>query len=64
MTEEEERANMNKMLKDKYSLHNELVRGNGEKDLGDIKSQIENLLENLRFNNGRSLKEELLKMRR
>ena len=45
------------MLKDKYSLPNELQRGGGDRDMKDVQSQILNLLENLRFKDGRSLRE-------
>jgi transcriptional regulator of heat shock response len=55
---------MNKMLKDKYSLPNELMRGNGQQDLEVINNGVRNLLENLRFNDGRSLKELLEEMKR
>lgn len=48
---------MNKMLKDKYSLMNELKKAKGDVDLIDIKTNLMNMLHNLRFSDGRSLHE-------
>jgi len=48
---------MYRLLKDKYSIPIELQRGGGDRDMKDIQSQILNLLENLRFKDGRSLRE-------
>jgi len=64
MTEGENRSNMNKMLKDKYSLENELRRGHGNDDLAAIQGGVMSLLENLRFNNGITLKEKLEELRK
>ena len=51
------KKNINRLLKDKYSLPIELQRGGGDRDMQDTQQQILNLLENLRFKDGRSLKE-------
>ena len=63
-TQEEDRANMDKMLKDKYSVMKDLVRSGGDKDLKHIKMKVNSMLTNLRFNDGRSLAEarETMKM--
>jgi hypothetical protein len=63
MTETENNPNMNKMLKDKYSLDNELRKGHGNDDLDAIQGGILGLLENLRFNSGTTLKEKLEEMK-
>ena len=58
-TQEEDRANMDKMLKDKYSVMKDLARSGGDKDLKHIKMKVNSMLTNLRFNDGRSLAEAL-----
>ena len=56
-TEEENRDNMNKMLKDKHSLLRELRKGKGDVNLEEIRSGLLQMLSNLRFQDGRSLEE-------
>jgi len=48
---------MNKMLTDKHSLLSELRKGKGDQDLEDIRSNLTQMLGNLRFQDGRSLEE-------
>lgn len=48
-TEEENRDNMNKMLKDKHSLLRELRKGKGDVNLEEIRSGLLQMLSNLRF---------------
>lgn len=55
----EKNPNINKMLKDKYSLQNKLIRGHSDGDLKDIHGGIYALLGNLRFNDGITLAEKL-----
>jgi hypothetical protein len=62
-TQEEDRANMDKMLKDKYSVMKDLARSGGDKDLKHIKMKVNSMLTNLRFNDGRSLAEALETMK-
>ena len=54
-TNEQNRDNMCKMLQDKYSLMNGLKKAKGDADLTDIKTKLLNMLQNLRFSDGRSL---------
>jgi len=54
-TNEVNRDNMCKMLQDKYSLMNGLKKATGDVDLADIKTKLLNMLQNLRFSDGRSL---------
>ena len=61
-TDEENRDNMNRMLKDKYSVMKDLNKSGGDKDLEAIKKKINSMLGNLRFNDGRSLQEVLKNM--
>lgn len=56
-TEEENRDNMNKMLKDKHSLLRELRKGKGDVNLEEIRSGMLQMLSNLRFQDGRSLEQ-------
>lgn len=56
-TEEENRDNMNKMLRDKHSLLRELRRGKGDVNLEEIRTGLLQMLSNLRFQDGRSLEE-------
>ena len=63
LTEEENRDNMNKMLKDKYSVIKDLARSGGDKDIEHIKARIKSMLSNLRFADGRSLQEVLEAMK-
>lgn len=53
---------MYKMLQDKYSLMNGLKKATGDVDLIDIKAKLLNMLQNLRFSDGRSLQELLEEM--
>lgn len=61
-TNEVNRDNMCKMLQDKYSLMNGLKKATGDVDLVDIKTKLLNMLQNLRFSDGRSLQELLEEM--
>ncbi len=54
-TNEVNRDNMCKMLQDKFSLMNGLKKATGDVDLADIKTKLLNMLQNLRFSDGRSL---------
>lgn len=62
-TEQENRDNMNAMLKNKYSLMNDLVKSGGDKDINVIKQKVSSMLSNLRFTDGRSLSEVLENMK-
>jgi hypothetical protein len=55
LTEEQDRDNMNKMLKNKYSVIEDLKKYAADKDLDEIKRKVKSMLTNLRFNDGRSL---------
>lgn len=57
LTEQENRDNMNKMLADKYSLLTHLRKGKGEQDLEEIRTNLTGILNNLRFQDGRSLED-------
>lgn len=46
---------MNKMLKNKYSVIEDLKRYGADKDVDEIKRKVKSMLTNLRFNDGRSL---------
>lgn len=61
-TEQEDRDNMNKMLKDKYSVMKDLIKSGGDKDLNHIKQKISSMLTNMRFHDGRSLQQVLDEM--
>jgi len=63
-TEEEERDNMNKMLKDKHSLLTALEKGKSKDDLDEIRNHLQDMLDNLRSSDGRSLREILEQMQR
>jgi hypothetical protein len=47
------------MVKDKYSLMNALSKkgANGRADLQDIQTNMQDLLDNMKFSDGRSLRE-------
>jgi len=55
LTEDEDRDNMNRMLQNKYSVMEDLKKGNGKKDIEEIKLKVKSMLTNLRFNDGRNL---------
>ena len=56
-TIEKNRDNMRKMLQDKYSLMNGLKKASGDTVLIEIKAKLLNMLQNLRFSDGRGLQE-------
>jgi len=62
-TDEEDRDNMNKMLKDKYSVLKDLAKSGADKDLTAIKQKVNSMLINMRFSDGRSLQEVLESMK-
>lgn len=62
-TDEENRDNMNRMLKNKYSVMTDLMKSGGDKDLNIIKQKINSMLTNMRFQDGRSLQQVLDEMK-
>lgn len=56
-TDLEQKDNMNKMLKDKYSVMKDLMKSGGDQDIVLIKQKVSSMLANLRFTDGRSLQE-------
>ena len=58
-TDDENRDNMNQMLKNKYSVVSDLAKSGGDKDLTEIKIKVNSMLANMRFEDGRSLNEVL-----
>ena len=54
---------MNRMLKNKYSVMNDLMKSGGDKDLNVIKQKINSMLTNMRFQDGRSLQQVLDEMK-
>lgn len=58
-TDDENKDNMNRMLKDKYSVMKDLAKSGGDKDLTLIKQKVGSMMLNLRFTDGRNLQEVL-----
>lgn len=54
---EEEEDNMRKMVKDKYSMLTALSKSNGKSDMTFITEKLHHLLDNMRFADGRSLRD-------